>query len=155
MEPVPGPLDSLVTLSLATSNDQPADIVRACPPTVNPARLLSPTPPLLRHRADVSDIQLDLSHADRPLDPPTVYDSSPSPAPLTVTLPDPVAAMFDLVVLLKGASCIETPPVRLPACSAAVAATRRVPPVDPPTLKHTAVSDSQSVLSEPVHPARA
>ena len=155
MEPVPGPLDSLVTLSLATSSDQPSDIVLACPPALNTVRLLSPTPPLLRHRADVSDIQLDLSHADRPLDPPTVYDSSPSPAPLTVTLPDPVAAMFDLVALLKGGSWIETPPVRLPACSAAVAATRRVPPLVPPSLKHTAVSDRQSVLAEPVRPPRA
>jgi hypothetical protein len=72
MDPVPGPLDRLVALSLATSNDDPADNVLACPPTVNQARLLSPTPPLLRHRADVSDIQLDRSHADTPLDTDTV-----------------------------------------------------------------------------------
>jgi hypothetical protein len=103
----------------------------------------------------VSDIQLDLSHADRPTDPPTVYDSSPSPDPLTVTLPDPVAAMFDIFALLKDGSWIDTPPVMLPTCSAAVAATRRVPPLVPPSLKHTAVSDRQSVLAEPVRPPRA
>ena len=123
MEPVPGPLDSLGTLSLTTSSDQPSDTVLACLPALNTVRLLSPTPPLLRHRADVSDIQLDLSHADRPLDPPTVYDSSPSPAPLTVTLPDPVAATFDILPLLSDGSWIETPAVRLPARPAAVAKT--------------------------------
>jgi hypothetical protein len=83
-----------------------------------------------------------------------VYDSSPSPAPLTVTLLDPVAAPFDIFALLKDDSWIDTPAVKLPTCTAAVAAATRVPPARPPTLKLTAVSDSHPVLSEPVRPTR-
>jgi hypothetical protein len=64
MDPVPGPLDRLAVLSLATSNDQTDDAVLAWPPTVSQARMLSPKPAPRRHRADVSDIQLDRSHAD-------------------------------------------------------------------------------------------
>jgi hypothetical protein len=84
-----------------------------------------------------------------------VYDSSPKPAPLTVTLPDPVAAMFDILVSLNDETWIESTAVKLPTCAAAVAVTRRVPPALPSVLRLTAVSDSQPVLSEPVRPTRA
>lgn len=147
-------MDPLAALSLATSKLKTDVVVPTRPPTLTQTRLLTPAPVLIRHRADVSDIQLDRSHADRPLDTDVVRDSSPSPAPITVTLPDPVAAVFDIVALLRLASWIEAPPVKLPICPPAVAATRRVPPACPPALTLTALSDSQPVLSELVRPPR-
>ena len=110
MAPCTVTLDAPVVPALVRRNtlvdpkptDRPAVTLPGTPPAVKDMRRLctAPTPP--RHRADVSDIQDVPSQLVAPILSCADPDLSPTPLPYTVTLVEPVAAMFTLSMPLIG-----------------------------------------------------
>ena len=110
MAPCTVTLDAPVVPALVRRNtlvdpkptDRPAVTLPGTPPAVKDMRRLctAPTPP--RHRADESDIQDVPSQLVAPILSCADPDLSPTPLPYTVTLVEPVAAMFTLSMPLIG-----------------------------------------------------
>ena len=108
-----------------------------------------------RHRVDVSDSHELCSHALLPSTTTDVGDHDASPDPCTVTLADPVAAMFMRRIALKLTAPTENPCVMLhtrrPEVTAALLV--RAPP---PSARHRAdESDAHAVASQAVRPSTA
>ena len=151
-EPVPATFCRAVALAPATSLEKPSERLPVFKTTLNSMRLHPATAALARQRMDVSDPQLDRSHAvPRPLaavDPP----ASPSPAPCSVTLTDPDVPRLARLVALKDARPTDTLLEPLPAACPAVTNTRRLV-IGPAPPKHRAdESDVHDVASQPVAP---
>ena len=107
------------------------------------------------HCIDVSDSHSVDSHPVCPARPIAVSDVSPSPDPCTVTDVEPVPATLLRDAPLMLPPSIEYPSVMLPPRSPAVTSAAAVPRVPwPPVMHRTDVSDSHSVPSHPVCPAR-
>jgi hypothetical protein len=105
--------------------------------------------------AIVSDIQRDDSLAERPTLNAAENDASPTLAPSTVKLVDPVAALFDASTALgRAPESEENPEVMLPACLPLVTDTVRDVPALCPTLQQTDESDSHLEASHAVMPKR-
>ena len=105
-------------------------------------------------RVDVSDSHVVRSQAVWPVRTTPVYVASPMFVPCTVTLADPVAALFDLLAKLNMASSTETPDVILPTRFPDVSDTRKVPFTIWLAWHRIEVSESQLVLSQVVWPVR-
>jgi hypothetical protein len=78
------------------------------------------------HRTPLSDSHVVLSHVDLPIPTLDEYAAIPSPAPYSVTLADPDAALFFRVETLKRPSSFENPAVTLPARAPELKTTARV-----------------------------
>ena len=136
------------------STDTPWETLPALSPAVITTRRVPRPPCPAMHLTDVSDSHSVPSHPVCPSRPMLVYDTSPRPAPCTVTDADPVVALFIRRVALTRSLSTDQLSVMLPCLSPAVMVTRRVPLV-PCDCKHlTDVSDSHSVPSHPVSLAR-
>ena len=108
--------------------------------------------PLVRHRIDVSDFHVVLSHAVWPIASDEVYLAKPMLAPCTVTLVDPVEARFDRRVTLSIAASTESTSVKLPRRCPVVTETRKVPFTIWLAWHRVDVSDSHVVRSHAVWP---
>ena len=116
---------------------------------------LPPCPNEAKHRNDVSDSHSVPSHPVCPARTIAVIATSPTPAPCTVTDPDPVPALFLPPVTLILPSSTEYPSDMLPDRSPAVITMCSVDLRPCPTRHRTDVSDSHSVPSHPVSLALA
>ena len=106
------------------------------------------------HLTDVSDSHSVPSHPVCPSLPMLVYDTSPRPAPCTVTDADPVPALFIRPIQLELWASADQPSDTDALRSPVVITTRRVLCTLRPTMHLTDVSDSHSVPSHPVCPDR-
>ena len=94
------------------------------------------------------------SHADCPGRAAPVYETSPRPSPVTVTLYEPLVAPFTLNIVLKLDLSDEKPSLSLPGRPPTLSDTL-ILPFDPSPVWHRIdVSDSQEVLSHPECPNR-
>ena len=152
--PEPPWLARRITLRLPVSSEIASDMLPLRVPAVNVKRRVSPDPCPTRHRTDDSDSHSVPSHPVSPIRPIAVSDTSPSPAPCTVTDADPVPARLPRLIMLVPVMSNEYAPDMLPLPSPAVITTRRVPRAPCPTRHRTDVSDSHSVPSHPVCPIR-
>ena len=85
-----------------------------------------------------------------------MYDAAcPSPDPYTVTLTDPVPAIFDLNIMLSNPKSDDIACVIEPAASPTVIDTDRLLRATCPVIQLADVSDTQSVASQAVWPALA
>ena len=112
------------------------------------------TPCPVMHLTDVSDAH---SVPSQPVSPDRIkleYATSPSPDPCTVTDADPVPARFPPPATLTQPESADHAWLRLPDLSPTVTTPRRVPRAPCPPMHLTDVSDSHSVPSHPVCPAR-
>ena len=124
-------------------------------PVVTETPRLASSPRTALLMAAVSDIQRDVSLAERPTLDAAEKDASPTPAPSTVKLADPVAALFDVRTALgRAPESEENPTVVLPACLPLVTDTVRDVPAPCPSLHQTDESDSHLETSHAVMPNR-
>ena len=155
-DPVPPVLLRVMMLIIPPSIDTAILIDPPRPPAVTTAMVmpLALWPPII-HRTDVSDSHSVPSHPVCPARPIDVSVVSPSPDPCTVTSAEPVPATLLRDAPLMLPPSIEYPSVMLPPRSPAVTSAAAVPRVPwPPVMHRTDVSDSHSVPSHPVCPAR-
>ena len=122
--------------------------------TVITKRRLLPTPCPAMHLTAVSDSQSVPSHPVCPPLAPVVSPPLPIPVPPSVTTNEPVPARLPLRTALTPGTSHDKPLLTVPPRPPAVITARRVPPAPWPVRHLTAVSDSQSVPSHPVCPAR-
>ena len=115
-------------------------------------RLLPSTPCELWQRTDVSDSHVDRSHRVCPAPPCAVYVARPMLAPCTVTLADPVAALFVLRMTLSMPTSKDTTTLTLPYRTPALIPTCRLPITPCPTWHRIDVSASHVVRSHAVLP---
>jgi hypothetical protein len=143
----------LAKLTDGRSPDTARDTLRPTIPTLSVRRRLPIKPcPETTDTTDVSDTQLVPSHPVPPVLPCPQCAASPIPAPLTVTLDEPVAALFTATTVLSPETPAENPleplPTRIPTLSDTLPL-RRTPPVAKP---RTALSDAHALLSDPLPP---
>ena len=125
--PEPPWLARRITLRLPVSSEIASDMLPLRVPAVNVKRRVSPDPCPTRHRTDDSDSHSVPSHPVSPIRPSAENDTSPSPAPCTVTHADPVPARFRSRDTLTLPESKEIATELLPPRSPAVIAIRRVP----------------------------
>lgn len=156
IDPLPAALHRPATLSMARWWPEYASVALPTRYTVvTETRRLASSPRTALLMAIVSDIQRDDSLAERPTLNAAENDASPTLAPSTVKLVDPVAALFDASTALgRAPESEENPEVMLPACLPLVTDTVRDVPALCPTLQQTDESDSHLEASHAVMPKR-
>ena len=93
-DPVPALFVRRITLSPPVSTDHTSVTLPDLDPAVTDTRRLPFKPCITWHRTDVSASQCVASHAECPARMLCVYPASPMLLPCTVTLADPVPALF-------------------------------------------------------------
>jgi hypothetical protein len=152
-DPVAARFDRSTALIARLSADSTADELPARIPTVTNRRRLPPTPCDTPHRNDVSDSHVVRSHAEAPSLEADVNAPEPKPPPCTVTLADPVVAMFVRRTKLLPPESNDRPWVLLPTfCE--VTDIWRLPITPSPVWHRVDVSDSHVVRSHAVSPNR-
>ena len=156
MDPLPAALARTVMLSKARWWPEYASVALPTPsPIVTETRRLASSPLAALLMAAVSDIQREISLAERPTLKTAEKDDRPTLAPSTVKLADPVAALFDARRALRRApESEENPQVMLPARLPLVTENARDVPALYPTLQLTDESDSHLETSHAVVPDR-
>lgn len=104
LDPVPPRFVLLTTLVELASIETDCVTLPADRPAVSIARLLPTSPRPVLHRTDVSASHVDRSHAVCDSRTPDVYVANPMPPPSSVTLAEPVAALFVLIDTLNIAT---------------------------------------------------
>ena len=94
LDPVPPRFDLLTALVEPASIETDCVTLPADRPAVSIARMLPTSPGPVLHRTDVSDSHVDRSHAVCESHPADVSVASPMRPPCSVTLAEPVAALF-------------------------------------------------------------
>ena len=107
-----------------------------------------------RHRVDVSDIHVVRSHPVCPPRAPPVAPLSPSPAPCTVRLADPVPAALAWRIPLPAPTPEENASLLLPTLLPSDTVSRRLPSPATPARHVTDVPDTHPLCSIAVHPVR-
>ena len=126
-EPVPATFCRAVALAPATSLEKPSEKLPLETPELTAVLLHPATAALARQRTDVSDCHELCSQLLQPRRAPALVDMSPTPAPYTVALAEPVAAVLARPTALTLAKGVESPLVALPTRLPAVATARALP----------------------------
>ena len=101
-DPVAAAFGRIGTLSPPIPYEYTADVLPAAwSPKVMDSRALIRKPCDTLQRADVSDIQLDISHLEECICATGLLEKTPMPLPNRVTLMDPVAALFERLARLS------------------------------------------------------
>ena len=143
----------LATLSDGRSPDTARDTLRPTIPTLSVCRKLPIKPcPEISDKTTVSDTQLVPSHPVPAHLPCPQCAASPIPAPLTVTLDEPVGALFTATTVhspdAPAENALEPLPTRIPTLIDTLPL-RHIPPVPKPS---TALSDAHALFSHPLPP---
>ena len=152
LDPVVAPFLTDSTLTSLAPYEKPADMLRTRCPTLSDTRRLPTKPDPAWHTTDVSDAQLDCSHALVPSRADAVYDTAPSAAPWSVTLCDPVAAALLLRAALSTPAFTESPNVMLPKRRPTLNNTRWLPITAAPSRHRSALFEIHVVPSHCVLP---
>ena len=146
-------LTRLTTLSDGQSPDTACEALRPTTPTLSDCRKLpiKPWPPT-SDTTVVSDTQLVPSHPVPPCLPRPEYAASPTPAPPTVTLDDPVTPRLTATTVLSIAAPVENTSVPLPPRAPAVTDTRPLRHAPPAPKPRIALSDTHTVPSAALCP---
>ena len=153
-EPVVTPLFGTAALKCPPSKDCAPDRLPVLPKTLVLSIKLAYSPDPTRDLTALSDAHSVPSHHVSPADTDPVYAASPSPAPCTVTLADPVDARFAAVIPDSSWSS-ENATDTLPAAKPAVTDTRLLCPQLWLARQLTVESLAQPVRSHPDCPADA
>ena len=154
-DPVAGaPLPTLAVLSQLLCTDQADVSLPTRPPLVKTACLLEAAPLPAWHRTDVSEPQVDRSHAVLPAPACPVISKRPRFLPARVMLFDPVVTTLDACTLLDPPTSDDTANDRLP-CRLPTDNNTRPLLLAPCAIRHlTDESDSHAVTSQAVVTSR-
>ena len=128
MDPVTAPLIPCKPLTSAMSPDTADVWLPTIDPVVTESRPVEDARTPDRQRADESDIQVVPSLTLKPTEADTVIPAPPSCNPYTVTLTEPVAAMFPLRPTADRLRSIDRPSLKLDCRTPPVTVVRRVDP---------------------------
>jgi hypothetical protein len=105
MEPVSGAFGRRILLTPTPSADNISDMLPDTNPDVTDTTRVAHSPDPFLQRKDVPDCHSEASQLLTPCPLTAVYAPAPSPAPCTVTLDDPVTALFEyrLPLILSAA----------------------------------------------------
>ena len=142
-------------LNAVTSPERPAVMLPPRPPTLTITRLLPAKPALARHCVDVSDSQLLRAHPVPPTLTALLWSASPSLAPATVSIAEPVTAPLPLSIMLTPAGSAVTDTLALPTLRPADSARRPLPDALCVTKHRADESDIHVVRSHADRPSSA
>jgi hypothetical protein len=153
-DPVDPTFARLVELPVPPSIDIPRVRLPPTAPTLATTRRLPDHPCPALHTTLLSDTQSVPSHTLPATRPDPVLPHSPKLDPRTVTLADPLPALFTCIPPLAPPTSNDTANVTLPTPRPTLNTPRRLPDTPLPACPRTDVSDSQLVASHPVPPVR-